>query len=410
MMSKKGLYKRKVLKHLYFADMLSCAELSVAIEKSLPVTTRLLNDLIKEGYVLESGQAPSTGGRRAAMYCIKKDVFYIVSVAADQFTTRIAVLNMQNKQVQPVVKMTLPLADNAQALFLLTEKIEAAIAASGINRQYIIGVGVGMPGFVDAVLGVNYTFLATAPETVKEYISRQLQLPVFIDNDSRLIALAELRFGVAREQQHAMVINIGWGIGLGMIVNGKLFRGHNGFAGELSHIPLFMNGRLCSCGKTGCLETETSLQIVIAKAYKGIEAGKQTVLTRWLQQQQLEPDADAIMNAAAGGDRFAVELLSEAGYNIGRGVAVLIHLMNPETIILSGRGSAAGKIWQAPIQQALNEHCIPRMSAHTNIVVSNLGHEAALTGAAALVMENYDSILLDDTYMRSNKYIALTAN
>jgi predicted NBD/HSP70 family sugar kinase len=92
------------------------------------------------------------------------------------------------------------------------------------------------------------------------------------------------------------------------------------------------------------------------------------------------------------GDQFAVELFSKAGYNIGKGVAVLIHILNPKLIILSGRGSSAGQIWQAPIQQALNEHCIPRLYQSTTIEVSTLGMEAELIGAAALVMENYERI------------------
>ena len=103
----------------------------------------------------------------------------------------------------------------------------------------------------------------------------------------------------------------------------------------------------------------------------------------------------AIMQAAGRGDQFAVELLSEVGYHIGRGVAILIHILNPELIVLSGRGSMAGKIWQAPIQQALNEFCIPRLAYNTAIEISQLGHEAELIGAAALVMENYEKEAMD---------------
>ena len=185
-----------------------------------------------------------------------------------------------------------------------------------------------------------------------------------------------------------MVINVGWGVGLGMILNGDLFRGHNGFAGEFSHIPLFANGKLCSCGKSGCLETETSLLVIIEKAKEGLQNGKISVL-KPSQLQHYEEASEAMIMAVHDGDRYAVELFSEAGYNIGRGVAILIHLLNPEVIILSGRGSTAGKIWQAPIQQALNEHCIPKLSDSTEIEISELAYEAEIIGAAALVMENY---------------------
>jgi len=109
----------------------------------------------------------------------------------------------------------------------------------------------------------------------------------------------------------------------------------------------------------------------------------------------LEQAHEALVTAVQEGDQFTVELFSEAGYNIGRGVAVLIHLLNPEVIILSGRGSAAGKIWQAPIQHALNENCIPRLAAGTVIDISKLGYKAELIGAAALVMQKTGRELIE---------------
>jgi glucokinase-like ROK family protein len=389
MTEKNQLYRKKIIKHLYFSNMLSCADLSEKIDKSLPVTTKMLGKLIEEGWVVETGFAASTGGRRAVMYSLKPDVLYIVSVAMDQLLTSIAILNMQNNQVIATEIFELPLPRNPQALATLTEKIDEVIKRSGIARNNIAGVGIGMPGFVDANKGLNYSFLEPEQGTLTQYISAKIKLPVFIDNDSRLIALAELMFGAARGKKNAMVINVGWGVGLGMILNGELFRGHNGFAGEFSHIPLFLNNKLCSCGKSGCLETETSLLVVIEKANKGLKEGKISLLKE-LSVEHAEPAFQEIIKAASKGDKFAVEILSESGYNIGRGVAILIHLLNPEVVILSGRGSSAGKIWQAPIQQALNEHCIPRLASNTEIEISSLGYQAEITGAAALVMENFE--------------------
>jgi predicted NBD/HSP70 family sugar kinase len=389
MTEKNQLYRKKIVKHLYFSNMLSCADLSDKINKSLPVTTKMLGKLIEEGWVTETGFAASTGGRRAVMYSLKPDVLYVVSVAMDQLITRIAILNMQNAQVTSTEIYELPLTRNPQALVMLTEKIEEVINKSGIARNRIAGVGIGMPGFVDALQGQNYTFLEPEQGSLTQYISSKLKLPVFIDNDSRLIALAELMFGSARGKKNAMVINVGWGVGLGMILNGELFRGHNGFAGEFSHIPLFLNNKLCSCGKSGCLETETSLLVVIEKANKGLKEGKISLLNE-LSVDHAEQAFQDIIRAAGKGDKFAVEILSESGYNIGRGVAILIHLLNPELVILSGRGSSAGKVWQAPIQQALNEHCIPRLALNTEIGISSLGYQAEITGAAALVMENFE--------------------
>ena len=389
MLEKKESYRKKIIKQLYFAKTLSCADVSVGIKKSLPLTTKILNELIDGEVVFETGTAPSTGGRRASMYSLRPDVFYIVSVAVDQFVTRIAVMDMQNNFVTPVDKFELPLPHNPDALSYLALQIDKAVKKSKIKRSKIIGIGIGMPGFVDVKQGINHTFLKLPGETITGYIREKTGLPVFIDNDSSVIALAELRFGEARKRRNVMVINIGWGVGLGLILNGELFRGNNGFAGEFSHLPIFSNGKLCSCGKSGCLETETSLLVILQKAKEELKAGQVSML-KLEATVSIEQGSEALMAAVHEGDRFAIELFSEAGYNIGRGVAILIHLLNPELVILGGRGASAGKIWQAPIQQALNEHCIPRLAANTTLEMSTLGYEAELIGSAALVMEHYD--------------------
>ncbi|HEU4632434.1 MAG TPA: ROK family protein [Flavisolibacter sp.] len=390
-MAKQTAYKRNIIKHLYFSGSLSCADLSVLTDKSLPLTTRMLNELIEEGSVKETGYASSTGGRRPQMYSLKSDLMYVVSVAMDQLITRIAMIDMRNNLVGKAEKFELVLPNNPNALEQLKNHIDQFITRSGIPRAKIAGVGIGMPGFVDVKKGINHSFLKNPDGNIVSYIEAGIGLPVLIDNDSSLIALAELRLGAARNRQNAMVINISWGVGLGMILNGELFRGYNGFAGEFSHIPLFTNNKMCSCGKSGCLETETSLLVVVEKAIEGLKSGKISRLKN-LSLEKIEETAVAIMDAAVKGDKFAVELFSEIGYNIGRGVAILIHLLNPELIVLSGRGTGAGKLWLAPIQQAINELCIPKIAENTEVKVSTLGYQAELIGAAALVMENYDTL------------------
>jgi predicted NBD/HSP70 family sugar kinase len=386
---KKNAYKKNIINHLYFAKALSCAELSERTGKSLPLTTKILNELIKEHYITETGFAPSSGGRRPLTYSLRPDVLFVVAVSMDQFVTRIAIMDMNNNYVSPVEKFDLPLSNNKAALDILTQRIANHITASGVAKASIAGIGIGMPGFIEPGKGINYSFLDAPGGSIPAYIAEKTGINVFIDNDSSLIALAELKFGSARQRANAMVINIGWGVGLGMILEGKLFRGYNGFAGEFSHIPIFLNNKLCSCGKKGCLETESSLSVIVEKARQGLAAGQISILQSKLSSTDTELAFEEIMLAAKNGDQFAVQLFSEAGHNIGRGVAILIHIINPEIIILSGKGSLAGKIWKAPIQQAINELCIPRLAASTDVEVSAIGHEAGLIGSAALVMENY---------------------
>lgn len=395
MTTKKLSNNNKIIKQLYFAGSMSCADFSLQLKKSLPFTTKLVNDLVEEDVIVETGFAPSTGGRRPLMYSIKPNILYIIAVSIDQFVTRIALMDSNNEVIGAIAKIDLPLDNNQNALVILYEQLQEFIQQSKVDKSKIVGIGMGMPGFVDIQRGINHSFLKTpedyGKESITEFLSEKLKLPVFIDNDSSVTALAELRFGAGMSRKNVMVINVGWGVGLGMILNGHLYRGASGFAGEFSHIPLFTNNKLCSCGKSGCLETETSLSVLIEKFHEAIQQGRVSML-RSISTENLEKASEQIVQFALEGDRLAVELLSEIGYKIGRGIAILIHLLNPELIIISGRGTQAGKIWQAPIQQALNEHCIPRLAQNTKIEISNLGFDASLIGAAALVMENYDHV------------------
>lgn len=386
---KKSYLKKQIKKQLFFNTELSCTELSDLIHKSLPLTTQYINELLETNEVVEKGFALSTGGRRPQIYALQSNSFYILSVAMDQLVTRVALINEHNEIAGAIEKYELPLSNNPNALPQLADILESFIKSRKVDASKIIGAGIGMPGFIDTKKGINYSFLPTEKGSVSSYLQDRLAMPVLIDNDSSLIALAELKWGAARNKQNVMVINIGWGVGLGIIANGSLFRGHDGFAGEFSHIPLFDNNKLCSCGKYGCLETETSLVFVAKKAIEGLNRSQPSSLKN-LSADRIEEAAKKIIEAAQKGDKFSIEVLSESAYNIGRGVAILIHLLNPELVVISGIGSQAGKAWIAPIQQAINEHCIPKIAENTEITISTLGYNAELTGAAALVMDNYE--------------------
>jgi len=381
--------KNIIIKRLYFDKALSCAELSEILDKSIPSVSKAVNELIEEGFVVEQGYAPSSGGRRPLMYALLPSAMYIVTVAMDQLSTRIQMVDLLNNPVADIALNELKLFANPHALSTLIDYINDYISATGIAKDKIAGIGIGMPGFIDAAEGINYTYLDSAGQSLTQLISAQTGIPAYIENDSSLIALAEQKFGIAKNHKDVMVINLGWGIGLGMIINGEIYRGHNGFAGEFSHIPLSEDGALCTCGKRGCLEAEASMLVVAEKAVKGIKKGHISSL-KHTDKDQSKLVGNAIMEAANNGDQFAIELLSDAGYKIGKALAILIHIMNPESIVLSGRGAIVGKILLAPIQQALNKYCIPRLVSSTELLISDLGFNAELIGTAVLVMENFD--------------------
>lgn len=381
----KYLLHNELLKLLYFHGKLSCTELSIRTRKSIPIVTKTLSELMEEGYVVTKGYAASTGGRRPMNYSLKTTRGYLVAVAMDQLFTKISILSLSNDVITATDTLELDLYQAENILQLLAQAINYHIEKSGISRDQIIGVGVGMPGFINAREGINHTFFdqrMAMPH--RDFLEKEIGLPVYIDNDSSLIAFAEWMFGQAKGRQNALIVNLGWGTGLGIIVNGSLFRGDSGYAGEFSHIPLSDNGVLCECGKRGCLETETSLLLMAQKAVKDIQDGKAS----GLELQDTQHMSDIIIESANRGDQYCIELLSHVGFMLGKGIAILIHILNPGLIVISGRGVKAERILLAPLQQAINQFCIPRMAAGTEIVFSKIGEESGLLGAAALVMEH----------------------
>jgi predicted NBD/HSP70 family sugar kinase len=386
---KHNLLRKELIKQFYYNKSLSLTELSKLTHKSLPLITNTVNNLIEEGYVLEQGLAPSTGGRRGVSFQLNSQKQrYIIAVAVDQIVTQVVIYDLLNNVKMEAEKKELILVDSPSLISEFSEFLKDYISRSGIPIDQILGMGIGMPGFVNAEQGVNHSFFKTKTGVnLTKYFSQELGLPVFIDNDSSLIALAELKFGAGRNLKDVLVVNVGWGTGLGMIVNGSLFRGHSGYAGEFSHIPLSQSNKICSCGKRGCLEVDTSLLVLLERAKSEMDAGISSSMEQ-VYKETGNLSGDHFLQAAKSGDPLAVSILSDAAFLIGKGMSTLIHIMNPKLIVLSGRGAIAGKILMAPIQQAINEFCIPWLAEQTEIQVSALASESEILGAATLVIEN----------------------
>lgn len=382
-------YKRAIIKELAFGRVISSIEVAERIQKSLPLTNKLLSEMVVEGILTENGYATSTGGRRPITFSILENRMYIISVSMDQFVTRIGLIDIHGVETLHIEKHELPLSNNNDSYRALLEIIQNYIKHPFVCREKLLGIGIGMPGFVDVKKGVNHTYLKPGTnKSLRDSLEQDLGIPVLLDNDSSLVALAELTLGQARNTEHSMVINFGWGVGLGIIVNGELFRGHNGFAGEFSHIPVFTNNKLCDCGKSGCLETEASLLVIVEKAKAELATGRVSALHDL--PDEVEAASETIIQAALAGDQLAVELLANTAYDIGKCIAILIHIFNPQKVIISGRGARAGSILLAPIYQAIHKYCIPRLASYTSVWVSDFHIRAEMLGAAALVLENIE--------------------
>ena len=178
-----------------------------------------------------------------------------------------------------------------------------------------------------------------------------------------------------------------WGLGLGIIINGKLYGGKSGFSGEFGHLPIVDNGVLCSCGKQGCLETIVSATAIVRIAKEGISKGNSSLITELVNGDTDKIEISVVIQAANRGDQFAISLFSEAGYWLGRGIVYLIQIFNPELIIIGGRLVEASQFILAPIQQAINIFSNRDLSSDTEIRFSELGSKAGTVGAAAYALE-----------------------
>ena len=223
---------------------------------------------------------------------------------------------------------------------------------------------------------------------VAELFREKFGIEVLIENDAKTRAFAELRFGLAQNKKNSLVVHLDWGIGLGIIVNGKLYKGRDGFAGEFGHLPMVDNGMLCKCGKQGCLETIASGTAIARMAKEGIKSGRSSFLGTFTENETENNEIGTVVQSASMGDQYSISLLANVGHWLGKGFAYLIQIFNPEMIILGGRISEASQFILPPIQQAIQIFCNPELGNEVDIKVSELGSQAGIQGVAALTLEH----------------------
>ncbi|RKO70289.1 ROK family protein [Sphingobacterium puteale] len=385
--------EKEILKNLYFDTALSIAELVKKLSKSTPSITKVINHLLQEKIIVECGFAESTGGRRPIQFALNPSLnFHILTISADQYFSTFTLTDLGQNIIAEHRDIPLELQSDNSSDLLLSE-IERILTSSAIPLDRLIGIGLSMPGFVNSELGVNESYPVTHPlYKIKNKIEKKYKVATVIENDSRCIALAEKEFGLAKNIENSLIINLNWGVGLGIIINGTVFKGESGFAGEFSHIPLSDNNTLCSCGKRGCLEVEASLNAAIRNTENDIEKNEYSIYSTFVKSNLNK--IDALIEASNVGDQIAINNLGKIGYMLGKGISTLIHILNPKQIIVSGRGAELGRILNPQIQIAINEFCIPEIAKTTQIQMSELNKHAQVKGTAAIVAENHISRIL----------------
>ncbi len=264
----------------------------------------------------------------------------------------------------------------AESIATAAAMLEEVLTDAGISRSNVIGAGIGVPGPIDHRTGTVIRG-AILPEWVGVNLVAQLEsslrMPVFADNDANLGALAQVTWGEHRACRDLMFMKIGSGIGAGLILNGAPYYGHTGVTGEIGHATIFDQGLVCRCGNRGCLETVASTSIMIEL----LSRGESRALT-----------VQDIIARAKSGDAAALRVIDDAGMAVGRAVANVVNLINPETIVVGGPLAALGDILLNPIRRGLTRHAIPAIGERTAVVMSSLGDRAEALGAVSLALSH----------------------
>lgn len=394
--AKSYLNKLKLIKNLYIKGSNTAGEICQEVGISLPTVNSLLQDLMQSGHILKQGRAESQGGRKPDLYQLAEDTFYTISVEINKFRVRTAIYNCKNAQTSTPEILKITLNNEKETFDKIGDFILEHQKKSGINSERIIAIGISMPGLIDTINGINHTYLKFGKKSLLENLETKLGKKVFLENDARAMTLAEFKFGHKENYKNVLGIFIGWGIGLGIIMDGKIYQGANGFAGEFSHSPLFESREItCTCGKKGCLEAVASGLAMVRMAKEAIKVDTDSILARIVKENNGELEPQTVVEAALAGDQRAITILSEIGLDLGRGISMLIQLLNPELIILGGTVAEAKHYLTTPIQQALNIYCMAKSRENTEISLNKLGREVGLLGGVALVHEKLFADILN---------------
>ncbi len=383
---KKFNQKKQIVKELYFNGPKPNSSLSNKINLSTPKINSLLIELIEDGLVVDIGQGNSSGGRRPNIYSLVNKGFYVVGISLGVQKTSISVFNSNNEDVTGPKYFPVKIKSDFGIFTEINNCLNKILNSFGIDRRKIIVGGIEMPGLVNSEKGHNLTYFKDHTN-LQEELTSLFEFPVFFENDAKLRTFTEQHYGLAKGKENALMVYIDWGVGLGMLINGQLHIGNSGYAGEFGHLPIVDNGILCKCGKHGCLETIASGTAIARLAKEGIKAGSPSLLKDIVEKDIERIDTSMVIQAANDGDQFAISILSDVAYWLGKGMAHLIQIFNPRLIIIGGVVADAKKFMIAPIQQAIHTYSNHDISNDTEIKFSKLGAKAGVLGASSYALE-----------------------
>ncbi|MDN3292525.1 ROK family transcriptional regulator [Streptomyces ficellus] len=372
----------RVVRAVRMAGSLTQAEIARATGLSAATVSNIVREL-KDGGTVEVTPT-SAGGRRARSVSLSGDAGIVIGVDFGHTHLRVAVGNLAHQVLAEEAEPLDVDASSAEGFDRAEHLVKRLIETTGIGQDKVIGVGLGVPGPIDVssgTLGSTSILPGWSGINPSEELSGRLGVPVYVDNDANLGALGELVWGGGRGVKDLAYIKVASGVGAGLVINGQIYRGPGGTAGEIGHITLDEAGPVCRCGNRGCLETFTAARYVLPL----LQPGHGADLTM-----------ERVVQLAREGDPGCRRVIADVGRHIGSGVANLCNLLNPSRVVLGGDLAEAGELVLTPIRESVSRYAIPSAARQLSVAPGALGGRAEVLGAIALVLsEMGDSTLLE---------------
>lgn len=376
----------KVIKNNGSLSRADIAKLTGLTPASVSNITKLL---IESGYLIERGIGESSGGRPPIILEINIKARYIVGVSIGVGIIEVVLTDLG---AEIFLKKSVCIDKNStkeEFVFThLVNLINEVIEISGVDKNKIVGIGIAMHGMVNPFLGISQyaPYYNWENVNIKSTLEEKLKYPVFVDNDVRAIAIGESLFGAAKRIDNFVEINISNGIGAGIIIDNKPYYGIDYSAGEIGHIVVEQDGTLCNCGNYGCLESVASNRSIERKVIKSIKQGIKSSISDNVKDIEKITIKD-ISIAASNGDELAIDVLKETARYIGVGISGLVNILNPRLIVLVGDIFEQDKIMLETLREVVKKRGLRISRDNVKIVKSDLGENAAVIGAATLVIQ-----------------------
>lgn len=386
------LLKKEILTFFATKGPSTIPELSKEFNISIPKINECINELIEDALVQDNGKSTSGIGRKPNSYGLLANAAFFVGVQVSHDHLSIVVMNMKKDIIASQEEIPHRLENNQESLQNICREINQFIATHQIQKDKILGVGINLSGRINYRTGYSYSYFNFYEDPLSKYFEQELQLRTYLENDSKALAYGEFSSGILKDEKDALFVNVDNGIGLGILINGKIYYGKSGFSGEFGHIPIFDNDIICRCGKKGCLETEASGFALRNRVIAALQNGATSILTKKFNDLEDIRLSD-IITAAKKDDNLAIELINELGEKLGRGLATLINIFNPEIIIVGGILAKSEEYLMLPLKNAVNKFSLSIVNKDTKLAYSNNGEKLAAFGACLLIRDRLLSII-----------------